>query len=133
MDFIGWEPNERTLWLLEVKDYTTNRREKSLNIDDEIATKVRDTLAFLLGASAMAAPDSAKTDAFATSCLPPKKIRVVLHLEQPCKPSKLFPRIKNIADMTQLLRRKLRCIDAHPKVVSLIHPATLPWKAEWCP
>jgi len=133
MDFVGWEPNHRTLWLLEVKDYTTDRRIKPSSIFDEVAVKVRDTLALLIAASVNANPDHAGTLAFSKSCLPPESIRVVLHVEQASKPSKLFPAIKGMADAIQLLRSKLRCIDSHALVVSLDCPAKSPWVAEWQP
>ncbi|MDR3569923.1 MAG: DUF559 domain-containing protein [Syntrophobacteraceae bacterium] len=45
-----------------------------------------------------------------------KSIRVVLHLEQPTRNSKLFPRAIDPAAIQQKLKQLLKAIDAHPKV-----------------
>jgi hypothetical protein len=130
-DFVAWDVSFRTLWLLEVKDYTTSARTKPQDLFDELAQKARDTLALLAGAGANANPDRIGTKEFSTSCLPAASIRVVLHLELPAKSSKLHPAIKFSADATQSLRMKLRCIDPHALVVSTKCPPRVPWQARW--
>jgi hypothetical protein len=129
-DFTAWDGPVRTLWLIEVKDYSTSVRTKTLDLFDEVAQKVRDTLALLASATANANPDKAGTKEFSRSCLPADRIRVVLHLELPAKPSKLHPPLKLGADATQSLRMKLRCIDPHALVVSTQVPSKVPWKAK---
>jgi hypothetical protein len=47
------------------------------------------------------------------------RIRVVLHLEQPTKHSKLFPRPIDPAWVEQKLKQLLKAIDPHPKVVAI--------------
>src|SRR5690606_19467260 len=43
--------DQQCTWLSEVKDYRANRRTKPSELGDEVAIKVRDTLAGLVGAS----------------------------------------------------------------------------------
>ncbi len=92
--------SEKTAWLIEIKDYRTNRRTKPSELCDEIALKVRDTLLGLAVARFQA-----------------RRLRVVLHLEQPQKPNKLFPQVVNPADIKQQLKRLLKAVDAHPSIV----------------
>lgn len=130
MDFLLADP-DGALWMLEVKDYTTDTRCKPQDLMDEVAAKVRDSLALLAAASAKDWTDPATIGSFARSALPPTQIHVVLHLENPVKPSRLFPGAKRAADPTQLLRTKLRCVDARALVVSTHGPTSVPWKSEW--
>jgi hypothetical protein len=132
VDFLLLEPGPQTLWLLEVKDYTSSARKKSLELLDEIALKARDVLALLLAAAANDPRPNRGVGAFIAESGLPAKIRVVLHLEQPSKPSKLFPGAKIPVDFTQKLRQKVRCIDPHPIVVSTDLPHAL-WGSTWIP
>ncbi len=131
-DFLLFEPDQRVLWLLEVKDYTTDRRDKPVDLCDEIALKVRDVLALLMAGATNDPPSNKGVGAFMAACGLPLAIKVVLHLEQPSKPSALFPGVKINADFTQKLRQKVHCIDPHAKVVSTAesHPN---WKSQWAP
>ncbi len=54
---------------------------------------------------------------FARKTLASQSLRVVLHLEQPGKHSKLFPRAIDPAKILQRLKQLLKAIDAHPKVL----------------
>lgn len=131
MDFILFEPN-RTLWLMEVKDYTTDRRVKNQCVFEEVAEKVRDNLALLLAGSVRDDPSNAGVRSFMDCCKIPAEIRVVLHLEQPTKPSKMFPGVKMKADAAQMLRTKLRAVDPHARVYSTASTG-MPWRSEWNP
>lgn len=102
-------------WLIEIKDYRLHQRTKSQDMGDEMAIKVRDTLAGLVAAKLNAVDLDEKR--FAKKALESKIINVVLHLEQPEKPSRLFPRAIDPASVMQSLKRQLKAIDAHPKVV----------------
>ena len=75
---------------MEVKDYRSTRRTKLVDLADEIALKVRDSLAILATASRNAS-DAEERD-LARRALEMPHIRIVLHLEQPSNASKLFPR-----------------------------------------
>ena len=100
VDILGCPPSAHAVdnvWLVEVKDYRANVRTKPSELSDEVAWKVRDTLAGLMVAS-MRANDLGEKR-FARSCLKSSAIRVVLHLEQPRRHSRLFPRAINPANV----------------------------------
>lgn len=102
-------------WLIEVKDYRASRRTKAIDIGDEVAFKVRDTLAGLAAARCYANNPDEK--GLARVLLRKPRIRVVLHLEQPAKHSTLFPRAIDPSNVKMKLKQLLRCVDAHPAVV----------------
>ncbi|MDH4555719.1 hypothetical protein E8F11_11120 [Pseudomonas sp. BN417] len=105
----------RMAWLIEVKDYREHRRTKTIDLADEVAIKVRDTLSGLVSAKINANdPDELKV---AKEILKSTRLRVVLHLEQPQKHSKLRPRAIDPAAVSQKLRGLLKAIDPHPSVV----------------
>lgn len=132
MDFILFEPDEKRLWLLEVKDYTTNKRSKQGDLFDEIAIKSRDSMALLLAGAVKDDVSNHGIGQFMATCLIPRSIRVILHLEQPSKPSKLFPGVKFKADASQMLRMKVGCLDSHATVVST-EDSHVPWTTVWRP
>ncbi len=114
-------------WIIEVKDYRYNRRTKPSDIDSEVSQKVRDTLAGLAAAGANANDPEEKS--MAMKAFRSRKWRIVLHLEQPQKHSKLFPRIVNPSNLVTKLKQKLKAVDPHPLVVDKhsLHP-TMCWK-----
>ncbi|MEZ5476020.1 MAG: hypothetical protein R3E95_00490 [Thiolinea sp.] len=107
---------DKTVWLIEVKDYRANRRTKPSELGDEIALKVRDTLAGLVAACFQAQEATEKQAA--KKVLQAKQLKVVLHLEQPQKTSKLFPQVVDPADIKQRMKMLLKAVDAHPVVVN---------------
>ncbi|MGK4007141.1 hypothetical protein WMF31_31250 [Sorangium sp. So ce1036] len=125
LDLLAVDP-EGTAWLIEVKDYRGHVRTKPSALDDEVAGKVLDTLAALLPAKVNA--NDAQEAEMAAAVLGAKKLRVVLHLEQPEKHSTLRPRAINPADVQQALRRRLKPIDAHPLVAETSRMGSLAWK-----
>lgn len=102
-------------WLIEVKDYRTDRRTKAIDLADEISLKVRDTLVGLTAGKFNCNDRDEKK--LASLALRRKRLKVVLHLEQPRKPSKLFPKIVDPSKLLMKLRQKLKAVDAHPAVV----------------
>ncbi len=115
VDIVARSP-DRTTWLIEIKDYRRHRRGKIIELPDEIACKVRDTLAGLVAARCNA-NDTGERDQ-AHHALSGQQIRVILHLEQPARHSKLFPRSIDPADVQQKLKQLIRAVDPHPKVVA---------------
>ncbi len=111
VDITAIDQKNNTLWLIELKDYRSNRRTKSIDIADEVAIKARDTIAGLFAAARNA---SNREKTFAGKTLGCSKIRVALQLRQPLKNSKLFPRAINPASVKQKLRKIIKPIDAHP-------------------
>jgi hypothetical protein len=102
-------------WLIEVKDFRLHPRTKIIDLPDEIAIKVRDTLAGLVSARCLANnPDEKRC---ARALLSAKKIRVVCHLEQPAKHSRLHPHVIEPSNLVLKLRTLLKAIDPHPAVV----------------
>ncbi len=112
-------------WFIEVKDYRAHARTKPTDLSDEVFQKVFDTLAALLPAQTNA--NDANEKRMASAVLAARKLRVVLHLEQPNKHSRLRPRAINPSDITQKLKRLLRPIDAHPFVAETRRMGSLKW------
>lgn len=125
IDFLAIE-RESCCWLLEVKDFREHRRTKAIDLADEVAVKVRDTLAALVGAQRLANDDSERSHA--RKAIRARSIRIVLHLEQPKQHSKLFPRVIKPADVLQRLKQLLKPIDPHPLVVELNSRHDIPWQ-----
>lgn len=125
VDFLAYDPGERTLWLIELKDYRQFRRSKDISLWAETAIKARDTLA---GVFAAKVDVTHPAQPYAVRALRATKLRVVLHLEQPRTHSKLFPRAYDPAIVQQKLKETLKPIDAHPKVVELAN-MPVPWTA----
>lgn len=116
----------RSAWLIEVKDYRVHPRTKAVDLADELAIKVRDTLAGLVAASVRA--NDADERAFARRMLRAQRMRVVCHIEQPAKASRLRPRVIEPDKLKLKLRTLLKAIDANPIVIDRSSAAaTLPW------
>jgi hypothetical protein len=102
-------------WLIEVKDYRQHDRTKPQELGEEVAQKVRDSLAGLAAAAANAnEPDEKR---LAQRLLQKRCWRVVLHLEQPAKTSRLRPKAIDPAHVLKSMKKLLKPIDAHPHVV----------------
>jgi hypothetical protein len=117
---------DKTAYLVEVKDYRHYTRTKPSDISLEMTRKVVDTLAALLPAKVNATETNEMR--FAERMLGVGKLRVILHLEQPRKHSKLFPRAIDPVDIQQKLRQMLKPIDAHPFVAETTRMGSLSWR-----
>lgn len=115
-------------WLIEVKDYRSHERTKPSDLSDEVAGKVRDTLAGLAAASANAEDDLEKRTA--KRAIRRGRWRVVLHLEQAeVTGSALWPRGIDNAVILQKLRRRLKTVDQEPIVCNFNScPKDVPWE-----
>jgi ribosomal protein S17E len=114
-------------WLVEVKDYLQNNQTKVPELPDKIAKKIRDSLAGLVAAQIRANQGDEKQ--FARKMLRTKNIRVVCHIEQPIKVSRLRPRAIEPDDLKDKLRRQLKAIDPHPIVTDAASKlSNLPWQ-----
>lgn len=107
--------SEGISWLIEVKDYRAHARTKPIDLAQEVAEKVRDTLAGLAAAKTNA--NDLDEKGMAQSALGAQHWRVVLHLEQPAKRSRLHPQTIDPANITLKLRQALKAIDPHACVV----------------
>lgn len=116
VDFVFLETGANsTCWLIEVKDYRLHPRTKPIDLADEIAIKVRDTLAGLLSAKWNA--NDADERGYAAKLVASTRVRVVCHLEQPAKVSRLRPRAIEPDKVVQKLRSLIKAIDPHPLVI----------------
>lgn len=102
-------------WLIEVKDFRQHPRTKAIELADEIAIKARDTLAGLVSAGCNAADADEKN--CARALIRAKTIRVVCHLEQPDKQTRLRPKAIEPDKLLLKLKTLIKAIDPHPSVV----------------
>jgi hypothetical protein len=117
--------DDSVAWLIEIKDYRHHRRTKTIHIADEFALKVRDSLAMLLVASKNA-NDKRERD-HAAKAIRRSEIRVVLHLEQPTKVSRLRPRAIDSAHVLQRLRQLVKAVHPHPLVLEASRMQGVAW------
>lgn len=122
-DLVAFEDDGDELWLIEVKDYRHHRREKASQLHDEMAAKVRDTLAALWAGQVNASGDEQK---FARLAKRKSRIRAVLHVETR-QTSRLMPGKKHAADIKMALKRALKAIDPHPVVSSVGSMGCVRW------
>ena len=116
VDFIAvCQGEKKEVWLIEVKDYNLHPRTKPSDLPVELAHKVRDSLSGM--AAALFQAQDREEKRFARKALQCKKIRVALHLEQPQKHSKLFPRAIDPSKVLQKMKALMKPIDPHPVVV----------------
>ena len=109
--------NSDELWLIEVKDFRKHKREKRIDLADEIAKKVRDSMAGIFGARFNSTIESeVRIAKLASRC---RYLRVAFHLEQPAKPSRLFPISVDVTNLQMKLASKLRFADCHPIIVNM--------------
>ena len=131
MDFLGFDPGQRTFWLIEVKDYRVHARTKPMDLADEVAKKTRDVLAMLptalLRDAAASQPDRLQVKDFWHRARTATQLRVVLHCELPVSPSRLFPGIHNAANLQAKLRQQLRAVDPHSLFTDRSRSQALPW------
>lgn len=116
VDFVISKNNN--LWLIEVKDYRRHARTKPSELADEVVLKVRDTMAGLVSTAFVGI--DANEISKSRSALSLRRLRIILHLEQPSKPSRLFPRSVDPADVLMKLKQKIRFADCHPTVVDRV-------------
>ena len=121
MDFLCIDAE--ATWLIEVKDYRHESRTKPSKLHDEVAAKVRDTLA---GLAAVQADDASPDGTTARKALAKRRWRVVLHLQQSTHRSRLRPKAIDPASLRMKLRKAVRAVDPHPMVVDDDGPR-VPW------
>lgn len=111
-----------TAYLIEVKDYRNPSADKPSDLPSVLAEKVLHTLAAMLPAR-LGATNSAESQ-MASAVLAAKNLRIILHVEQPRRRIPLI----DPADLQQKLKRLVRAIDPHVKVVSARNLGKLPWQ-----
>jgi hypothetical protein len=133
MDLLAFNPANCDLWLLEVKDYSTNPRMKIGTIWDEVARKVRDVLSLLTASAVMdhsVAPHTEESvGTFARTARAAAVIKVVLHCELPSRQSKLFNKDLDYANIRMKLRQSVWPVHRLAFVTNLAHPGDVAWTA----
>jgi len=125
IDILAVEPNSACVWHIEVKDYRQRTRKKVIGLAEEVAEKVRDSLAALVAARVNAKEDTER--AMADAALRCRRLRILLHLEQTAKPSRLFPKAFDPAKVQQRLKQLTKAIDPHPLVRDTREPQGYSW------
>jgi hypothetical protein len=115
----------QVIWFIEVKDYRQQRRTKPIDLAEEVVQKVFCTLAAILPAKSNASDSLERY--FAKEVSKGKRLHIILHLEQPTKTSKLFPRAIDPSKVQLKLRGMVKPIDPHPKVVESTQMQGLAW------
>jgi len=105
-----------------------HRRSKVISLPGEVMRKALDTLSAMLPAKING--DVADETMVSSQVIAARRLRVVLHLEQPAHHSKLFPRAIDPADVQLKLRQLVKAIDAHPWVVEINSPGGIPWAVQ---
>ena len=130
-DFAAYAADTGKLWLVEVKDYAAHPRTKPGPLPEEMAKKVRDTLALLAAAAVSdTAPSTApviQAGDFGRLARGAISLSVVLHCEPQPRPSVLFPAVSHMANLLQALRTALRAVDANVRLASKGTYSGLPW------
>lgn len=126
VDFVCLHQN--VAWFVEVKDYRQTRTHNLEFLADEVALKVRDSLAALAAARWQAREEGDRQ--LARQLLAADTLRVVLHLEQPNLRRALAPSINTRrAHVLDRLKRLVKnWADTHPRVIHLELLGGLPWK-----
>lgn len=131
MDFLTFDPSNKTLWLIEVKNYQAHPRTKDIDLADEVAIKTRDVLSMLPVAgvrdNAQDQDKKLQLGSFWKQVRSFAQLRVVLHCELPESPSKLFPGVKDSANLQTKLRQKLGCVDKRALFVTSTNKGHVPW------
>ena len=127
VDIVALSPAPHaSIWLIEVKDYRAHPRAKDLDFFEEIACKVRDTLAGLL--LARQRPQAGPIHLLSMALNPDAQVRVAVHLEQTRKPSKLRPAVTDRANHRLKLRQVLRAVDTKAEICER---ETMPGAVGW--
>lgn len=116
VDFIVSKNKE--IWFIEVKDYRRHRRVKSIDMADEVALKVRDTMSGIVSTKFVGTDQSEVK--ISKAVLAGKKLHVALHLEQPSNPSRLFPISVNSANIKLKMKQIMKFADFHPIVINRV-------------
>jgi len=124
IDVLAIEPGS-ICWQIEIKDYRQTRVSNFAFLADEVALKVRDTLACLVVA-AISANDAGERQ-LAQAALHCNRLRVVLHLEQPPPKSPLESAASRKANVLQRLKQLIKSIDPRPLVLDMSSMGQVAW------
>ncbi|MEN8219598.1 MAG: hypothetical protein ABFS56_25255 [Pseudomonadota bacterium] len=120
--------NQEIGYLIEIKDYTDpNTKILTMNeLIEAIINKVISTLAAILPMK-INVNNSVGERQIAKDFLIANQIKVIVHIELPPQRRTLKQSNWDLSNLQIQLGRRLRAIDAHPKVVSKDKLQNLPW------
>ncbi|MCP4350902.1 MAG: hypothetical protein GY795_36010 [Desulfobacterales bacterium] len=114
-------------YLIEIKDYThPDTKSENTDLASIVISKVLSTLSALIPMKNNAHCDDEKN--IAQKALMSNKIVVVLHVEIPPHTKKIRQSFFDLSNIQLDLKRKIKCIAPHPKVVSMEKMGGLPWR-----
>jgi hypothetical protein len=121
--------DNKTGYLIEIKDYT-HPDTGNLKLRDLIETIVKKVLSTLSAILPMKNYASIPTEEkqIVTLFSKTNEIKVFLHLELPPPTSKMEQSTWDFQNLEMKLKKRLKPIDAHPKVVSKKYPNNDLWK-----
>ena len=127
VDFLAVDASGGVGWLIEVKDYCNTLRTDLLFLADEVAAKVRNTLACVV---AMKRADDPRERDLAAATLRCDDYRVVLHLEEPpgtAARRRVHPANSRLANVQNKLQTRLAPVDRRAEAVGLSRPGGKAW------
>jgi hypothetical protein len=116
IDILAIDPDS-ICWQIEIKDYRLTRESNFVFLADEVALKVRDTLACLVAARLHSNDEEERR--LANAGLRCKELRVVLHLELPRFTYSLQTLMARKANVVTRLRQLVKAIDPRPLVLDM--------------
>lgn len=124
IDFLAIESDE-VCWQIEVKDYRPTLKSSFVFLADEVALKVRDTLACLVVARTNS--NDAKENKLAKRAIGCTKINIVLHLELPPTNSTIHSRQTRLVAVQHRLRQLVKSIDRRARVMDKSRCDSVAW------
>ena len=137
VDIIAFSKDEEEIWFIEVKDYSDGKRDKEIGLYDEVALKVKDSLA---GLAVLAHRKTLELEQnFAWQAIHKARQRIVFHLELPKNRRRedsksLFPATKAKIDGIDKLKQLVRPVDIKPMICSVQAEKERPkvaWEVAW--
>lgn len=130
IDLAAYDPSQRTLYLIESKDYRNHQRGKEISPEREFFDKVIDTFTGIVPTMLCSCSASNGESKLQRSVQDAKRLRLIYQFEQPAKHSKMFPRVFNLDEMQRKLRQELKCFDPHVLVIEAATQTKVSWTAD---
>ena len=127
VDLIAFHPADKTLFLIESKDYRRHSRTKSIPPAEEFVGKVTDTLTGLVPTMLCSPALTEDVKKVREGVRKSKRLRLIYQFEQPAKSSKLYKRAFDPADIQLKLRQALKCFDPHVLVIESKNQDKVAW------
>lgn len=130
VDLIAFHPADKTLFLIESKDYREHRRTKEVSPVEEFIGKVLDTLTGLVPTALCSDETSEGVSNLREGIRNAERLRLIYQFEQPAKHSKLFPRVFDPTEIQMKLRQELKCFDPRVLVIESATQNKVAWTVD---